>query len=83
MDNCSSGCAAPGTHSSYGECLRSKGVGLELHGGANRRWDAELDLYRSARLQGVQPATTRTPDIRRALDASDRLGKPFDASVLG
>jgi hypothetical protein len=81
MTNCSSGCPQPGSHATYGECLRAKGLGVELNGGANRRWDAELDLYRSARLQGIQPATTMTRDIRAALDASDTLGRPYDAAA--
>ena len=47
---------------------------------AQKRWDKELDLYKSARAQGIQPASTRTRDIRKALEISDKTGKAFDAS---
>ena len=34
-----------------------------------KRWDAELDLYRSARKQGIQPDGTKTSKIMAALKA--------------
>ncbi len=44
-----------------------------------KSWDRELNLYRSAREQGIQPASTKTADIRQALDASDKAGRAVGA----
>lgn len=47
---------------------------------AQKKWDKELDLYKSARAQGIQPASTKTRDIRKAIEISNKTGKAFDAS---
>lgn len=86
--SCASSCTT-NDHASYGECLRSKNlatVGLETTGPsfsqARQKADTrELDLYESAVSQGIQPASTRTKDIRKALDASDSFGKPYRADL--
>lgn len=44
-----------------------------------RRHVRRLDLYKSARKQGIQPASTKLSDIRKALDISDRTGSAFKA----
>lgn len=41
--------------------------------------DKELDAYRNARKQGIQPASTRMPDIQKAVQLSDKLGKAAKA----
>lgn len=81
---CSSTCRTK-DHASMGECLRAKGVRITHFAQGfdttrQKRWDAELDLYASATKQGIQPKSTKTPDIRAALDASDALGQAFDAT---
>lgn len=48
-----------------------------------KAWDRELDLYASARRQGVKPGGTNTAAVRFALDQSDRTGKAFDAGKRG
>jgi hypothetical protein len=48
-----------------------------------KRWDRELDLYRSAVAQGIEPAGTTTAKVRHALDLSDKAGKPYDAASGG
>lgn len=71
----------------FGECIRAKG----LHVGycrsafghdrtAQKAWDSELSLYANARRQGIQPAGTKTSQIRAALDNSDRTGTAYNAS---
>lgn len=51
-----------------------------INGGMTQKaWDKELALYKQARAQGIQPATTRTKDIRKAIDISNEVGKPYDA----
>jgi hypothetical protein len=46
---------------------------------AQSKWDKELALYKSARAQGIQPATTKTKDIRKAIEISNKTGRAFDA----
>jgi hypothetical protein len=42
-----------------------------------KKWDAELDLYRAARRQGVQPDGTKTHQIEAALRASEAAGAAY------
>lgn len=85
---CTSGCRTQ-DHGSYSECLRSKTlhVAYSNEGGkkgdatTQKRWDAELDSYRSAVKQGMQPESTRTRDIRKAVEWSDRNGKAYSAET--
>lgn len=85
---CTSGCPTQ-DHRSYGACLRSKGIattGLESTGPGftkerEKQWDAELNLYADARKQGIQPAGTDMKSIRAALDKSDAMQAPYDASA--
>ena len=74
------------THPEYVEgCFGCKASTLDLNPGeANSRlsmsakkWDKELALYREARKQGIQPASTKTKDIRKAIDISNKTGKAF------
>lgn len=65
-------------HATLGECLRA----ANIHTGAvdaavQRRWDAELSAYRSAREQGIQPDGTSLRQVRHALDVSDRTGRAY------
>ena len=87
--NCSSGCQTR-DHRTYGECMRAKAVRPvalgSIHGEGfsldrQKAWDKELSEYRDACRQGIQPATTNLKDIRKALDASDAMGKPYRADA--
>ena len=44
---------------------------------AQKNWDAELDSYRAAVAQGMQPESTRTPDIRSAVEWSNEHQLPY------
>ena len=81
-DNCRSGCRTR-NHSSYGECLRDANPVVNLKATPNNSWDRELETYRDARSQGIQPATTRLADVHQALDVSDKTGVAFDAGAAG
>jgi hypothetical protein len=48
---------------------------------AQKKWDKELDLYRSARAQGIQPEGTTTAKIRKALDVSDKTGHAYGSAI--
>ena len=63
------------TGDANGEMIRS--------GWTQKKWDKELDLYKQARNQGIQPAGTSTKAIQDALDKSDKAGKAYDANTGG
>ena len=74
------------THPEFVEgCFGCKASTLDLNPGeANSRltmsakkWDKELALYRDARRQGIQPSSTKTKDIRKAMDISSKIGKAY------
>jgi hypothetical protein len=67
------------TYSTYGEYLRSKNIRISGDVTASRNSEKELNLYASARGQGVQPEATKTSKIREALDISDRIGRAYNA----
>ena len=86
--SCASSCLTQ-DHKNYGTCLRSKNlatVGLESTSPSfamsnQKAFDKNLDLYEAAIKQGIQPETTKTSDIRKALDASDQFNKPYRADL--
>lgn len=82
MSNCRTGCATK-DHRSYGECLRAAAPVVNLKATPKNAWDRELETYRSAREQGIQPAGTTLQATRQALDISDATGKAFDAGSAG
>lgn len=80
--NCSSGCST-GPHATWGECVRAKSLKIAYSGingsdaTAQKNWDGELDEYRSAVAQGIQPETTKIKDTREAIDWSQRHGQAY------
>lgn len=83
---CRTGCTTK-DHTTYGDCLRSAAlrVGwakshLGIDASREKRKNTELGLYKEARAAGIQPATTRTPDIRKAMEVSEKAGAAFDAT---
>lgn len=82
---CRTGCTTK-DHGSWGECIRAAGLQIapgETSPGqyTNKSWDNELDLYREARRQGIQPEGTTLPKIRAALEASDKLGRAYNGET--
>ena len=85
---CASSCRTQ-DHASYGECLRSKRVattGLESTNPSfstdrQKKWNAELDMYESARRQGIQPEGTTRPKIEKAMRISQETGQAFRADA--
>lgn len=82
---CRTGCKTK-DHASWAECARDSGIrvayansakGLDLT--AQKKWDRELDEYGSARAQGIQPRSTKTRDIRAAVEVSNMTGSAFNA----
>jgi hypothetical protein len=76
-------------HPAYIEgCFGCKINTLQLNPGdagrvmSDKRWVGELDAYKAARNQGVQPATTRRKDIEAAMQASEKLGRAYDGGTM-
>jgi hypothetical protein len=73
------------------DCFGCKARSLQLNTGdansqktvSNKKWNGELDAYRKARAQGIQPAGTSMAHIKAAVDASNTMGKAFDADTAG
>lgn len=69
-------------------CFGCKGLNLQMNAGdakrdiPDKKWNAELQAYRDARAQGIQPAGTTMRHIREAYTASENLGKPYDADTM-
>lgn len=78
---CSSACLTK-DHRTFGECMRSKNLQLNPNlsdTGASKAWDGELQAYRDARAQGIQPAGTTKQKVQEAVEISNRTGKAFNA----
>lgn len=80
---CRAGCKTQ-DHATWGDCLRDAGVrtylaspSRGLDGTAQKKWDSELELYRQARKQGIQPDGTKFNQITAALKASDAAGAAY------
>jgi cob(I)alamin adenosyltransferase len=83
--NCSSTCGTR-DHATFGECLRAKNLRLSHDGkidhiDAQRKWDKELDSYRSAVSQGMEPESTRTKDIKAAVRWSEKNGVAYSSET--
>lgn len=85
---CSSACVTR-DHATMGECLRAKGVRVAYADSANgrdyskqKKWDADLDAYKEARAQGIQPAGTSREAVDRAVRLSDAAGMAWDAGAV-
>ena len=51
-------------------------------GTSQKKWNSELEAYRSARAQGIQPNGTKRKQIQAAHDASEKLGTAYDANTM-
>lgn len=85
MSNCASSCKTQ-DHKTYGDCIQSN---MPMFGGCfptRQGWDRdkekkdnkELQSYWSATKQGIEPRSTRQPDIDAAVQLSNEGGKAFD-----
>jgi len=68
------GCKARTLQLSPGDAAGNKAMSA-------KKWNAELNLYKSAREQGIQPAGTSTKKVQEAIDASNKVGKAYDANT--
>ena len=74
-------------------CFGCKAKNLQLNAGdargdvnasgtTQKKWNSELETYRSARAQGIQPNSTKRKDIEAAHDASEKLGTAYDGNTM-
>jgi len=82
------------THPEYVEgCFGCKIQLLELSTGdargdviasgtTQKKWNSELEAYRSARAQGIQPNGTNRKQVEAAHKASEKLGVAYDGNTM-
>jgi hypothetical protein len=71
-------------------CFGCKGLSLQMNTGdadsrrsmPNKAFNAELNAYKEARAQGIQPNGTSMTKIQEAVKASEALGKPYDGNKM-
>ena len=71
-------------------CFGCKGMSIQMNAGdadsrrvmPNKKFNAELDAYKEARAQGIQPNGTSMTKIQEAVKASETLGRAYDASKM-
>ena len=85
---CRSGCPTQ-DHANWGECLRASNLVFGT-GDANsaatmpkKKFEAELQAYRDARKQGIQPTGTSMAKVQQAVELSNKVGKAFDGDSRG
>lgn len=69
------------------DCFGCKALGLQMNTGdansnlnvSTKKWDRELQAYRDARAQGIQPAGTSMKKIQEAVKISNETGKAYGA----
>lgn len=88
MSDCTSGCPTQ-DHQSYAECLREKSPGVlwaksaqGLDATTERGWQREIDNYRSAVRQGMDPNGTTTAAVRAAETWSDKHGVGYSHEAV-
>ena len=87
--HCRSGCKTQ-DHDSYSDCLQAANFGFagcfptRQHWDKTKeiKWDKEVNSYYDAVRQGIEPRSTRQPDIDAAVKLSNEAGKAFDGTKL-
>ena len=47
-----------------------------------KKWDSELNFYKDARAQGMQPEGTSRKAVEKAIEASEVLNKPYNGETM-
>jgi hypothetical protein len=71
-------------------CFGCKGLSIQMNAGdadsrrtlPNKKFNKELDAYKEARAQGIQPNGTSMAKIQEAVKASETLGRAYDSSKM-
>ena len=80
LSKCRSGCKTQ-DHESWGECARAANLAVSnpVAADQSKQTNAELSAYRDARKLGIQPASTKMKDIKKAVRLSDKIGRAAQA----
>lgn len=80
---CRAGCKTQ-DHASWGECLRAAevrtyhvAISKGFDGTAQKKWDRELEGFRSASQEGIKPDGTTWAKIDKARRLSDKAGAAY------
>lgn len=79
MTKCSTACKTK-NHKTFGECMRAKNLNLNPNlsdTGASKAWDRELEDYRDAKRQGINPHGTTRAKIDEAVRISNETGVAY------
>lgn len=86
QSTCRTGCITK-DHESYAACLRDGAARVAYANSAKnqdytaqKKWDKELDAYRAARAEGIQPEGTKMAHIEAAKRISDATGTAFQGA---
>jgi len=55
---------------------------VNASGTTQKKWNSELEAYRSARAQGIQPNGTKRKQVEAAHEASEKLGAAYDGNTM-
>ena len=78
-------------HPEYVEgCFGCKGLSVQMNAGdadsrrtiPNKAFNKELNAYKEARAQGIQPNGTSMAKIQEAVKASEIMGRPYDGNKM-
>jgi hypothetical protein len=70
------------------DCFGCKARTLQMNPGdatrdiSDKKWTSELQAYRDAKSQGIQPAGTNRHQVEAAHKASEILGKAYNAETM-
>ena len=70
------------------ECFGCKAKGLQLNTGdttrdiSDKKWTSELQAYRDAKAQGIQPGGTSRAHVEAAYAASETMGKAYNSETM-
>jgi hypothetical protein len=77
-DNPCFGCKAKGLQLATGDASGH----IIASGTTQKKWDKELDFYRDARSQGIQPESTNRKAVEKAIEASEVLNRPYSGETM-
>jgi len=71
-------------------CFGCKGMSVQMNAGdadsrramPTKAFNAELDAYKEARAQGIQPNGTSMKKIQEAVKASEVMGRAYDGNKM-
>jgi len=70
-------------HATWGDCIRGKNIQIgDIPGRmVNKKWDADLSAYETARRSGLRPASTDRAAVDKAVRVSDKTGVAYRADA--